>query len=207
MTKIITCAYPLEWPEGWARTEERARKSSSPFMTTFAKARKELSEELERLKATNAVMTSWLPARQDGEPFQDAARRKLEDPGVAVYFLREGRQVVMARDAYWSVHDNLRSIGLAIEHLRGLERHGGGAMMERAFEGFLALPAPERKKPARLWPEVLQVAPDAEDWMIEAAFRHHSKTRHPDGGGTIDAFNELAAAREEGLKVFKERAQ
>jgi hypothetical protein len=138
----MTSAYPLQWPDGWKRTPVAHRAANSRFKTTFTKARADLFLELDRLGATNAVVSSWLPLRNDGLPRADAARSRLSDPGVAVYFTYLGKQMVMARDVFDSVHDNLRSIGLAIEHLRGLDRHGGATMMERAFEGFQALPAP-----------------------------------------------------------------
>jgi hypothetical protein len=36
---------------------------------------------------------------------------------------------------------------LAIEGLRQLERHGGSLMLDRAFDGFLAIAPPDWKKP------------------------------------------------------------
>ncbi len=197
---MTASAYPLEWPEGWPRTHIDSRKSNSPFQTTFDRARNDLRNELKLLRAGNVVISSWLPLRNDGEPRADVARRRIDDPGVAVYFTLRGRQMVMARDTYWSVHDNLRSICLAISHLRGLERHGGATMMERAFEGFAALPPPTGSKPARPWPEVLEIPAEAPVWMIEAAFKHKAKVCHPDAGGSDAMMAELNAARDQAMK-------
>lgn len=188
-------AYPLSWPEGWPRTPDHRRVSRSQFNTTFDRARSELMKELRLLGATNVVISSWLPLRRDGMPYSDQARRRLDDPGVAVYFLLRKRQMVMARDAYTSVHDNLRSIGLGIAHLRGLERHGGGTMMERAFEGFAALPPPSKRD---CW-SVLGLRPGASRDDIEQKFRDLAKRHHPDFGGDPDEFMAVKKARDEAL--------
>jgi len=133
-------AYPLAWPEGWLRTAPFKRSPNSRFNTTFDRARSELMNELRLLGAKNVVISSWLPLRRDGMPYADQARRSLTDPGVAVYFTFKGKQMVMARDAYTNVHDNLRSIGLGIAHLRGLERHGERRLRGRGRRGTLGDP-------------------------------------------------------------------
>ena len=51
----------------------------------------------------------------------------------------------MAMDRFTSVAGNLRSLTLAIEAMRQLNRHGGGTMMERAFAGFVAIAPPDWK--------------------------------------------------------------
>lgn len=199
----MTQAYPLEWPEGWARTPAYKRNSNSPFRTTFDKARRDLWAELEHLGAKGVVISSNLELRNDGQPRADSARRRIVDPGVAVYFMLKGKQVVMARDAYETVHDNLRSICLAISHLRGLERHGGATMMDRAFTGFAALPPPSATQPrARTWREIMEFdashRPDADG--INVRFRALARVRHPDAGGSAEAFAELTRARDQGLR-------
>lgn len=192
-------SYPLQWPESWPRTPDHRRSTRSQFNTTFDLARSELMKELRLLGATNVVVSSWLPLRRDGMPYSDQARRRLDDPGVAVYFLLRKRQMVMARDAYTSVHDNLRSIGLGIAHLRGLERHGGGTMMERAFAGFVALP-PAGNGGSRPWWDVLGISRDAGTASIREAHRRMLMEHHPDRGGSSVIMAEANAARDAALK-------
>jgi len=198
----MTSAYPLQWPDGWPHTDWRNRKTSAPFRTTFVKARADLMRELRLLGAGNIVISSWLPLRQDGMPYADAARRKIEEPGCAVYFTMKGRQMVIARDLYWNVHDNLRSIVLAISGLRLMQRHGGSHMLERAFEGFKALPSPYGVK---TWREILGLSGvsyvTADD--INRAYRERIKEAHPDRGGSKEAAMEVLKARKDALEEVR----
>src|SRR5262249_49747651 len=98
----------------------------------------------------------------------------------------------MARDSYYDISQNLRSLALAIEHLRGLDRHGGSQMLERAFAGFTQLPPPngayqpetvDWKKELGL--DGLMVDLEAADLLAlcEARYRAKAKKAHPDQGG------------------------
>ena len=126
--------------------------------------------------------------------FSDRNEIAVKDQGVAVYFTLNGRAMVMACDRYQRVAANLRSLGLALEAMRQLARHGGGVMMERAFAGFAALP-----RPPSCW-DVLGVEEGASRGDIERAFRNRAKKVHPDAGGNDHAMAELNAARDQALK-------
>lgn len=63
-------------------------------------------------------------------------------------------------------------------------------MIEAAFTGFTALPAPEQS-----W-QVLGVAHDATREQIEAAHRRLAMEHHPDRGGDGDRMARINAARD-----------
>ncbi len=202
-------AYPLVWPLGWERKSFRAHKSFQG--ATFTRGRQRLQHELELLKATDCILSTNVPLRLDGNPSGTFNIGSITDPGVAVYFTLRGRPLVMARDAYVGVTENITSLAIAVGHLRGLERHGGATMMERAFSGFAALPAPNTKR--RCW-DVLGLSSanvlvllDHDDRVraIEQAFRTKAKTAHPDVGGSHDLMSELNAARAEALQEAEPR--
>lgn len=206
--------HPLKWPDGWPRTPSWRRAGDDRFKCTPGRAMADLEANLTAIGATVAVVSSWLSVTSRMGVRLDMARNKLTDPGVALVFLRKDREHVLARDAFTSVFGNLRSIGLAIEGLRALERHGGASIMERAFAGFQALPppgggaGPQQPPPPvkRPWREVLglvglQGPKFAMLAGAEAAYRTLAKTAHPDSGGTAAAMAALntaiAEAREE----------
>lgn len=222
----MTQAYPLAWPDGWPRTPAHKRDGGSKFyvghwnsggrnMPSFDKTRRQLLEELHRLKAKNVVLSTDVPLRNDGNPYAGAVSRKM-DPGVAVYFTLNGKPTSMAQDAFTTIEANLRSLTLAIDAMRSLERHGGGVMMERAFTGFASLPPPEGSRPARPWREVLGMVgitfPDTDHGRtlqrgaIQSAYRELAKNAHADAGGTDAAMLELNQARDQALAETEGRA-
>lgn len=79
-----------------------------------------------------------------------------------------------ARD---SLMDELRRLGG-----RGMERWGCSDMLNRAFTGFTALPAPQAEQP---WHEVLGVDPRDSIAVIETMYKAKMKRAHPDLGGSV----------------------
>lgn len=205
MTGHGATAFPLQWPDGWPRA--KMRQQDHPFGgkvygLTFDRARRQLTEELQRLGARNIVLSTNVELRLDGQPYAGAAGKRMNDPGVAVYFTLKGRQMVMAQDRYTDIAANMRSLALAIDGMRQLERHGGGQMMERAFTGFVAIAPPDWKKP---WREVFGVSPD---WRGDLAvlYREKAKARHPDSGGSDTLMAELNVAYSEAKRELGAKA-
>ena len=121
-------------------------------------------------------------------------RGVITDPGVAVYFTLRREPQVIAQDRFASAAANLRSIGLVVAAMRTIQRHGGGAMADRAMTGFAALPPPPS-----CW-EILSLEPGASHDAIERAYRALALKHHPDRGGSGAAMAALNAARDEALR-------
>ena len=189
--------YPLRWPAGWSRTQNPRR---SQFDTSPERATRGLLAEIARLGGRLPVISSNAQYRQDGMPY--ARQGYIGDTGVAVYFQRKGKQVVFACDTYAALHDNIHAITKTIEAMRAIERHGASEMLERAFTGFTALPAPIVAGVKRDWQEVLELQelllPKRVD--IERAYRRLASIHHPDRGGSADRMAEINAARDEALQ-------
>lgn len=204
-------AYPLQWPPGWPR-----KKSFQRTRAKFGKgkresngdsswvSKKELSimdaitrvlGELGRMSIgrDDVVISTNVPTRLDGLPRGDA--RVPDDPGAAVYWRKGKATRCMAIDRYDRVQDNLAAIAATLEAMRAIERHGGAEILDRAFTGFVALPAPEQ------WFTVLGIGAHATRDQIEEAYRRLAMKHHPDRpGGNAGEMSRINTARDEGLQ-------
>lgn len=189
-------AFPLFWPDGRPRAKYR---QNSAFNMSLGRASNHLMKEIRLLGGKNAVLTSNLELRLDGLPY--ASQKAPDDPGIAVYFTYKDKQHCFASDDWFHVKDNVRAIGKTIEALRGISRWGTGDMMERAFQGFIALPAPDEKP----WWRVLDFHSKAEAFF-QGDFEIRSKKMlqeyHPDRPtGDEEKFKKINKAREDGREA------
>ena len=140
-------AYPLAWPIGWkraapgTRTSARLTKNGDPLSVFSGVERVTLELSRIGIGRDDMVISTNIETRMDGFPRSD--RGNPTDPGVAVYWQtkKRGRRC-MAIDRYTRVGDNLAAIAATLDAMRAIERHGGAEVLERAFTGFTALPAP-----------------------------------------------------------------
>ncbi len=192
-------AYPLQWPDGYKRTKSRF---SSKFKTTMDTAQNFLRAEIKRLGSSGLIVSTNLPVRQDGLLYADWMRRKIDDPGVAIYFKYQGKQVSMCCDQYHTIWENIYALGKGIEAIRGLERWGVSEFLERAFYGFSALPPVAEEND--IWLILgLNVKPDAVE-AVKEAYRAKSKIYHPDvPGGSQELFVKLNNAYNRALTFYK----
>lgn len=192
--------YPLTWPPGWKRTQY---PQHSRFDTSPDRAVRGLLAEIERLGGSMPVISSNAQYRQDGMPY--ARQGYISDTGVAVYFQRKGKPVVFACDTYHALHDNIHAISKTIEAMRAIDRHGASDMLDRAFTGFTALPAPIVAGMKRHWREVFgTVDGPVTEAYIRSKYRTLASQFHTDKpGGDHDKMAELNTARDEALKEIQ----
>lgn len=195
--------YPLAWPTGWPRTPWNQRKTAPFGMTqervtdtgsykrrvpiNMRTAIDRLMAELDRLGATNAVLSTNVELRLDGLPMGN--RSEPSDTGVAVYFRHKGKPIVMACDRWLTVADNIAAIAQHIDAIRRMDRYGVGRL-EQALAGYQRLLSGRRA-----WFEVLGFSSPVHEWSrIEDAYKSLAKRLHPDAGGSHDAMAELSEA-------------
>lgn len=195
--------YPLQWPEGWKRMQSDQRKTATfsrqgKALTVFDGVQRVL-DELERLGVhqDDVVVSTNLQTRLDGLPRSNQARPG--DPGVCVYWRKSPKEPMrcMAVDRYDEVQDNLAAVAATLEAMRSIERHGGAAILDRAFTGFAALPAPAAGK--RDWWTVLELPATATEAQIRDAYARLARVHHPDKGGDAQRMAEINRARDEAL--------
>jgi hypothetical protein len=193
----MTESFPLHWPIGKPRTPKHQR-TRSRFNQSQSAAVDKVVAEVRLLRGAHVVISTDLELRRDGLPYSN--QRQPEDQGAAVYFTirKNGKDVQMAFacDRWDRIGDNIYAIGKTIEALRGIERWGSGSMVEAAFTGFMALPAPN----CGSWRDVFAkygfpLINRIED--LEAAYRKAAQSAHPDTEGDHAAMAELNSARDE----------
>lgn len=219
MTQPIS-RYPLQWPVGWERTLPPHRtfgrfgvSRQGPGQSYRHKQDVTIYESVGRLLTElgrmgigldDIVVSTNVPTRLDGMPRSDAKRP--EDPGAAVYWVdKAGNRRCMAIDQYTKVEMNIAALAATLEAMRAIERHGGGEILDRAFTGFAALPAPAEAGAKRHWREVLEFGNGpANEAEIKRNYRILSKAYHPDlKGGDEAKMAELNVARDEALAAAR----
>jgi hypothetical protein len=197
-------AFPLCWPAGWRRTQPD-RRIDAKFRVGggYMAKRLEVGDGVERIRGElkrmgidlrTVIISTELRLRDDGLPYHRQATSSI-DPGAAVYWQAKGGKVTrcMAIDIYDRIADNLAAIAATIDAMRAIERHGGATILERAFTGFTALPAPASQTAPH---EVLGVSEHATRGEIEYAYRRLAQQMHPDVGGSHESMSRINTARD-----------
>lgn len=199
--------FPLQWPTGWKRISPGDRKDANfsrhDQRLTISDGVSRVLGELGRMGVHEdfVIISSNLESRLDGMPRSGQANPG--DPGVCVYWQKGGPRSgspmrCLAVDRYLKVADNLAAIAATLDAMRAIERHGGAAILDRAFTGFAALPAPVAGQ--RDWWTVLELTPNATPDQIRDAHRLLRSMWHPDKpGGSQQLMAEINTARDQGL--------
>lgn len=189
---MITEAYPLQWPPSWKRiaNPETSRFGSWNSKPTIAKASQEIQLELNRFGATEIIISTNLKYRHDGLPYSN--QRQPDDKGVAVYFMKDNQQLVIACDTFDKIGCNLWAIGKSIAAIRAIERWGCSEIVAKAFTGFLALAETTQEN----WWNVLEVSETATADDIKKAYHRLAKVYHPDKGNDGSHFVKIKKAYE-----------
>lgn len=209
-------SYPLTWPEGWPRTapgsfkigrfSTRKQHTGSTYARsqniTVSEAVDRLLAELERMgiDRQDIIVSTNIKTRLDGMP--RSGEKTPSDAGSAVYWqTRAGAKRVMAIDQYGDVASNLAAIAATLDAMRAIERHGGAQILDRAFTGFTALPAPSTNS-KRNWKDVFGFTGSTavDRLLLKSKYQYQASIRHPDKGGSHDAMAELNVAYEEAKK-------
>ncbi len=191
----------LDWPEGFERTAPADRRAyPGNFQVDRPRAFDSVVEQLEKMDAYDIEVLTAAPhtKKQPHRPYQD---REPDDPGVVAYYKKDGQQFAVACDQWSNLRDNARAVALYIDAKRALERYGV-ATRTSEFQAQ-ALPSGDEEAVAAAPPphEVLDVAPDAPDAVVEAAAREKMKETHPDQGGTGEALQRVRQARQQMLEA------
>lgn len=167
----------LQWPDGVTITPRQHRQKSM-FKVDYQTARAHIKKQIKLMRGSNVKITST-----------------PEHAPVAVYFNSGGKSYCFACDKFKTKTSNLRAIGLTIESLRAIKRHGSSEMMEQAFRGFEALPAPTKSG----WREVFDFHPTGTPSFdqLKKVYKHTVKHVHPDHGGTREEWDNVQNAYEQ----------
>ena len=202
MTDHIT-ASPLCWPEGWKRTRSpvRSRFGTWKKPVTIAFATDFVLDELRKMGIGNwnVIISTDLELRRDGLPRSN--QREPEDQGAAVWWKDNDEQRVIALDQYDRIADNLYAIGKTIEAMRGIERWGGGEILNRTFTGFTALPDPSTAG-GQHWRDVLDCWDATTIEAVTLQYRQLRSDAHPDNNGSPERFHQIQQAYEQAKREF-----
>ncbi|MFC3476300.1 J domain-containing protein [Halobacterium litoreum] len=189
----------LDWPTGFERTEPVNRERTTKFQASIASTTSAIETEMGRLDPSNwkvSTGSGGAHTKRSGLPKHSA---NPSDPGVVLRWTKDGEQFAVACDAYAKLRDNLRSVYLWVHETR-MRSQRPVETGESEFAAARLPPADEDSEavvaaaePAH---EVLEVAPDADDGVVKAAYREKLKDAHPDQGGSSAEVHRIRNAKE-----------
>ncbi|WP_135302627.1 J domain-containing protein [Haloarcula amylovorans] len=200
-SKVDRTGGEIDWPHWASRTTRR--ESTHKYSTTLAKSISHIETELEdRLGVDDWRLSTAAPHRKkDGRPYANASPN---DPGAVVRWSMDGEQYCVAADQYDDLRDNVRTIGLYIKEKRKMSNrpvHTGQdefatAQLPSGDEDVIVAGDGGATASTQAPHEVLGVAEDAPDDVVEAVARRLSANNHPDNDGDDAEFKRIQQAKE-----------
>lgn len=177
--------FGLDWPAGFERTEPDDRERSNKFSAGVRQSKSEIKGEMERLEAENWRL--------------DDVSGSGGEPGIVLRWQKDGQDYAVACDAYETKSSNIRSVFLWVKETRkradrpvqtGSDEFAAAALPPGDEENVKTITA----KPAH---EVLGVAPDAPENIVQAAAKARMKEVNPDKpDGDEDEYKRVLEARD-----------
>ncbi|GGN92340.1 J domain-containing protein [Haloarcula pellucida] len=184
----------IDWPGGFERTPADDREPNRNFEATLGQTTDDLATEMDRLDPDEwRASTGNSHTKSNTLPLHNA---NPDDPGFVLRWTKDGEQFAVACDEYSRLRDNVREVYLWVHETR---MRGNRSVVTGESEFAAArLPSGDGEAVAASPPphDVLDVAPDAPDGVVNAAYREKTKEMHPDHGGSPEAFQRLKRAKE-----------
>lgn len=198
----------LDWPAGFERKPPAERKPDSPFRVSLAETASDIRTELDRLGADDwraSTASGGAYTKRDGLPKHNA---NPDDPGFVLRWTNDGENFAVACDYYRSLRDNARTVFLWVQETRkrsqrpvktGNAEFAAARLPSGDDDAVVVADAGEAPH------EVLEVAPEAPDGVVEAAARRLKADAHPDSGGSREEFQRIVEAEEAMLSGGEDR--
>ncbi|WP_135805204.1 J domain-containing protein [Halorussus marinus] len=186
----------LDWPAGFDRTPSVERERNHSFQATLGQTTEDLATEMERLDPDDwRAEIGNQHTKSNGLPLHNA---NPDDPGFVLRWRMDGEEFAVACDESPRLRDNVRTVYLWVHETRMRNQR----TVQTGEDEFAAarLPSGDSEADAVVarepLHEVLDVAPDADEAVVEAAARQLKKKHHPDAGGDESRFKQVVDAEE-----------
>jgi hypothetical protein len=186
----------LDWPSGFNRTPPEEREPyPHNFKVTRAVAFESIRSEIEKIDVEEWRVETAAPHTQK-HPYRPYEDRDPDDPGVVVYFVRDGDQHAVPCDRWDTLRDNARAIAKYLDAKRAIGRYGVETV-DAEFATARLLSEEDDAEGADPPPhEVLEIPPDSPPEVVRGAYRAKAKQTHPDRGGSQKSFERVERAKE-----------
>jgi len=186
----------IDWPAEFERTDPSDREAySGGFRVTRATAFQNVLDELATWQGVTDVQLDSGAEHQKRNPNKPYANASYDDPGIVVYFQKDGKDMAAACDRWDNPRDNAQDLYHYLHETR-MQEQRGTVTAESEYEK-LRLPsggdATTADPPAHV---VLGVDRDASEEEVQQAFRERAKETHADVDGNSEAFKRVKRARE-----------